>query len=324
MYSRAFFILSLTFAYYSFVFAKPLSHLPVVETGELRIRLEMQTDLWTTLYENKETPQRMYQTQIKVPLWRNKDLVASLATENEGRSIGRPDLLVGDNQVAIGGDLRSQSLGIGLEKQSNNGHQWTVFAAYESSSDEPFQQQRDISTTFTAIYQHKLNYLHHLVLGLNKSNNRGIWNAKWLPLIGLLARPDPHFQLMLGFPFFRLDWKGVRQNKLSITVLPVGLDGEYHHPLGVRWNYFSRFGVSNCSYSHRMRKENDVRLLLEEKYIDTDFYLNLSEKVTYGLHMGYGFDRRIFEARDAFFPKGKVNTLASDVYGGFNLEYRFK
>lgn len=82
--------------------AAPLGRIPLVDRGNPRIVLDSQTDLWVSPYKNKETPQRTYQTQLKIPFIKNESLTASLNIENEGRSLGRPDLLVGKNKSTLG------------------------------------------------------------------------------------------------------------------------------------------------------------------------------------------------------------------------------
>lgn len=303
--------------------ARPLGEFPAVEIGNPRIEVELLSDLWTSPYQNKENPQRLYQAEIKIPLYRSEAWKSSLNFEGEGQSLGRPDLAIGQHQILLGQDLRSQSVGFAVDKTNEDKSSIGFFISYESASDEPFQAQRDISKDFTLIYVSKLHGAWQWLTGVDQSKNRGFRNGELIPFVGFIYQTEKNFRMTAGFPFLRLDWVGNNDWGANFTAGKVGLHGELIFYAWPDISLHARSGISNRSYSHKNRVEDERRLFYEDKYLDIGFRKQLSEKTNFGIQVGHAFDRKVFEGEQVFDPIGPVVEINADLYGGIQMEYLF-
>ncbi len=303
--------------------SKSLGNFPAVEEGSPRIEFDLLSDLWRTPYQHKETPQRLYQGALKIPFLKSDTWRASLTTEAEGRSVGKPDLSVGDHQVQVRSDLRSQSVGLGIDNQAVDRSSFALFASYDSASDEPFEHRRDIFTTLTTMYTTSPQGDLQWIYGVNYSENRGFMNGKALPILGVTYQAGLQLRVTAGFPFLRLQWTDLDVWNASIVATPVGLQVQAGRIFEPNISVLIRGGIANRSYAHADRIEDERRVIFEEKYYDLGFKVPLSEHTVYGFRVGYGFGRRLFEGRRVFSPIGPVQTFDSDIYGGFHLEYLF-
>lgn len=134
--------------------AKPLGSLLTVEQGESRIEIEMLNDLWASPYQSKNTPQKITQATVKIPFFDSSGLKMSLTLEAENRSLGVPDLTVGNNQVFIGPGLSSESFGFAMGKKNEDNSSFSLFVTQESASDQPFEHTRDVWTNFQDFIDH--------------------------------------------------------------------------------------------------------------------------------------------------------------------------
>lgn len=167
--------------YYRYIFlsfqiqSRPLATFPIIEQGDSRIEFEALSDLWVSPYQRKDTPMRVGQGAIKIPFISTAKLKMSFSIDGRSRSLGMPDLTVGDDQVLVGPELRSESVGLALGKINNDNSSYSLFLSRESASDESFNHRRDMWWSTAAFYRTPPTEGWNWTLGLHRSANRGIW-----------------------------------------------------------------------------------------------------------------------------------------------------
>jgi hypothetical protein len=67
-----------------FAQAAPLDTLPVIEEDRLRVNLSTRSDLWTSVYEDKNSPLRLYDFNFRVPLDLKKKWVGAASVSKRG------------------------------------------------------------------------------------------------------------------------------------------------------------------------------------------------------------------------------------------------
>lgn len=307
----------------SYSTAKPLGVIPEIEQGETRMEVEMLSDLWTSPYHRKDTPQRITQIALKFPILKTHSTKMSFSVDGENRSHGIPDLTIGDNQVRVGPQLKNETIGFGYGKVNDDQSSYSIFWARESASDETFQHRRDTWNAYSVVFKTAPNQGWNWLYGFQHSGNRGIWNGKTIPLVGFVCQYQPNLAITVGFPFLRVDWLDDDKRSAAITLTSVGLLGRFQIEVDADLSIQIRGGLTNRAYSHVNRLEDDRRLYFEEKVIDFGSMLKLNEYTAYGFHLGYAADRKIFEATTVFSPIGPIRTVRSDIFGGFQMEYIF-
>lgn len=300
--------------------AAPLGLLPKVDEGKPRIEIEYLTDLWTS-NQNKEDDLRFSEVRFKFPFSQFDLWKISLGMHAESFSAGRPDLTVGKEPVRVGPDLRSLGAGLGVSKQDWDGSWFNYFGSYNSASDEPFSDSRDAWGEHTLVYAFAPEGSRQWYLGFNQSHNRGYLNGVPIPVFGALYRPYSDLAILVGVPFLHFELNIQKYLVTKLTMTPVGLAGELSYQarddLSVRW----RAGVASWSFLHSQRTEPESRLFVEQKYFDFSFRRALSETTSFGLALGYSFDRRIYEAEQIYRGVGGITKIKPDITGGFVMDF---
>lgn len=312
----------LTFLTTAAVQAEPLGAMHLIESGPGKIDLLFQSDLWTSPKQNKENPIRIYNLGIKYPLALSEQWKFTGQIQTEGLRIGNAGLSVGRNKVDIGGDLRSQSLSIGLEKTNTDTSSTTVFSTYGSDSDQPFQSNRDVAVDLIAYHRFVPNGGWQWVAGFDQTKNRGFLNDKLIPIVGVIYRPSGGFRAILGFPFVRLDWEQ-GDLKQSLLLSPVRVEGQLSFDYNDSVRLFTRAGISNRAYLHSQRHDDDARIIFEERYISLSALRKVSDRAFIESSFGYAFDRRLYEAKNVFDPIGEAVAAKSDFFGNLKIGFQF-
>lgn len=307
---------------FDLIYASPLGTVPLIEENNLKFIFENSSDLWTSPYQEKPSPLRVYRTSMRIPVLSGSTWKGSINVENESLSIGRSDILLGKNQVYLGSEFRSQSVGFGISQKWNEGSFLTVFGSYMSASDEPFKRGRDQWFEAHAIYRTPFQDDYHWILLLNQSRNRGFYNNHLFPYVGLSYEPTHHLQIIFGFPFFHIMWQNQDSWVKMITVTPVSLRAEMARSLDDRFivNIASAFSLR--SYLHYRRINDNERIYFEEKFIESGFKTNLTSTTSLRFSLGLSFDRKIYEAKDLYAPNSSPEKLDQDLYGRLNAEFR--
>lgn len=301
--------------------ADPLGTLPIVEAEQLRFSIEGRSDLWLSPYEDKETPVRIYNAKLHAPFYEQDDFRAMIALQSEEVSAGRSDILVGQNDIPLGSSLRSQQVGLGLSYENESYHNFSFYGAMASSSDEPFNQSRDIWPELTATYFSPYSNSWRWMAFGNYSKSRGFWNNHFLPGVGAGYRLKESLEVMFGFPFLRVMWKPTLDSSTLFALSPVGArwDSSYIYSDSLLFTFSA--GLSTRSYLHVNRSDEENRVIYEEKFIDIGFKRILSPKLYVGLKVGGSFDRSVYESKSVFKESGVEAQLGGDITGSFLLEF---
>ncbi len=300
--------------------ASLLGTVPRVDTGQVRLLTEMQSDLWTSPNQEKADPLRRYNLAGKLPVLFNDRWSASLNLEAEGLRIGRPGLIIGNDAIEVNTDLRSQSAGVGVQRRDEDGSWFSLFGSYESASNEPFKDKRDRYFAGTAIYAFEPSEKWQWIVGANQSNNRGIRNGQIMPIGGVFYRPNLNLTVAFGLPFLLIEWKN-ESSVFNLTATLVGIEGNLRKDFANDFFYQFKSGLSSRAYLHNDRIKDKNRIFFEEKYIEGGVGVRLSARTHTVLVIGQSFDRRVYEAEAIFKKTGTDHRIKADLYGTLGLEF---
>lgn len=298
-----------------------LGMIPTVDKHNLRLIIEGRTDLWTSAYRYKEAPLRLHEVRFRARLINSEFWSASAHVGAESLSSGRTDLTVGRNPVFIGSDLRSQSAGFGVKRTASDASSFSVFAAYNSSSDEPYKNTRDIWTEVSMFYEFAPQDTLQWVIAANSSKNRGFLNDQIVPFVGVHYKPGSNFSATIGFPFARFIWSNEDFWTTSVYLTPVGIHGEMAHMSLPYLSWRMKAGLSSRSYLHVNRIDDQMRLIFEEKYLEGGFKSKVSDQTFVTFSIGTSFDRALYEAKSVFYAEGSKTDLNKDLYGVIQMEF---
>lgn len=295
---------------------------PQVQEGDPRIVLEFLSDLWVSPDQNKESPIRLFDARMILPYLKTEQWTASIDLKANAYSIGEPDMVVGKEATRVGSALRSQALGLGLGRRGQDGSWLNVFANYNSAGDEPFKDSRDSWVGGSFIYGFALEGNQQWLLGVDYSRNRGWWNDHATPIVGRQFQLAPDFIFAVGFPFIYAALDIAHYLSIHLNITPVGFHGELIHDIDDKLSVRLRGGLATRSYLHSTRLHEDQRLFINNNYIALAFRRDLSEKTSFGLELGYSFQREIYEGYQVFRPEGVTRQIADDRVGGFVMEIK--
>jgi hypothetical protein len=317
------FLFILLFISASCGFAAPLGTIPVIESRNLRLFFDGRSDLWSAVAKVKSSPVRITAAEVQVPIAHAETWKASFNASDESLSLGRADFSLGKKKVFIGSDLRSESFGLGLNKEFESGSSVSIFAAFATASDRPYGAPRDEWIESNLVYRSPKLENHRWIFVVNQSNNRGFKNGTPFPYFGVSYEPEPEFKAMFGFPFLFLTWGTPDKDwKKDFKLTPFGtrFDLETNLEDQFVFNAFAAFTVR--SYLHDERIDDDDRLYYQEFSIETSVRRALSSETTVLFGIGYSFDRRLYESETIYSPNSEYTIMNNDVYGRIAMEFR--
>lgn len=302
--------------------AEPLGTSQVIEASNVKFIGEFGSDLWSSPLRDKRSPIRIYRMKMRVPVKKDEKEMASVHAEADGLSLGRADITLGKHQVYLGSDFRDQKMGFGFDRRFEGGSSFTLFGAYASASDQPFEGGRDSWLEGMAIYRRPMIDGKQWIFAMDHTKNRGYLNGVAVPYVGMLFELSEFSRLTIGFLFFRYDWVTSTEWKSSFIVTPVTARLSMGKTIGERfaWEINSAFSVR--SYLHANRVEDEQRIFSEHKFLETGFRTDLSEVTSIRFFIGGSFDRRIYEAKSLFRNEQNSVHLPSDLYGRLGVELR--
>lgn len=302
--------------------ARVLGLIPTVESRGLRLLLKTRSDLWTKPDQDKAAPVRVYGLDLRIPIVQGEKGVLSAEIHNESLHPAKTGLTVGETPELIGNNLTSRSIGLGASYQSSQQLETSIFASYESASDQPFRDTRDKWIEATAIAAIRVSDTRHWVLAVNSSNNRGFRNGELVPYIGVRQMLSTTFEATFGFPFLFLRWGETSElSGTQVTLTPVGVHLESLHQVGENVGLGVNGGLAARSYLNTNRTDDDTRVIYQETFFEAAGRLQAADGVQIGLVLGGSFNRTMYQARQVFHPIGSRTTMPSDVYGGFRMEF---
>lgn len=304
-----------------FLIAAPLGNIPEIEEDKVRLIFSARSDLWLSPYEDKETPLRIYGATLRLPVTLTEGWIGSAMLATESVSLGRTDVIVGEDTVPLNSNLQDQSAGLGLTHQLHDESSISIYGAFSSASDEPFQNDRDRWMELTAAYRSQTWGDWQGLFAVNYSKNRGFLNNQVIPFLGVSYQPKSAFRFLLGFPYLQMVWKPDLNWTTTASLTPVGGRVKANYIYSDSLLLFLDAGLSARSYLHVNRTQNDHRLIFEEKYAEIGFKRILSPKTYVGFAAGGSFDRNVYEAKTVFRPMGSKIELNGDITGRFLLEF---
>lgn len=302
--------------------AGPLGIQYIIHQERPKLELQFQSDLWTSPNQNKRNPIRVYEIAFISPIYYSESWEVGFHAGTEGLRIGNAGLSVGEHQIDIGGDLRSQSLGVSIENKGPEKRETALLLKYGSESDVPFQKARDVAVD--VILYHRFSQVGNWqnIVGLDFTKNRGYYDNLVIPLIGASYSPSENFRMYFGFPFLRFDWV-MDQAQTSFMATPVEVEATRSHRFNDFLTGFFRVGILNRSYMPSLRIEEDRRVIFEEKYSEVSALRRVSPKTTIESTFGVSVDRKLYEAKSVYAPIGEVVTVRSDIYGNLKMGFEF-
>lgn len=219
--------------------AQPLGTVPTVDEGGARFEFQFRSDLWLRMDQNKETPLRFYNTAFKLPFAKMNGWTSSLTVRGEALSLGTGDVVIGDRPVEIGPNLRSMSVGLGLEKTFDDGGALSVFAFHDSASDQPYSGGRQISNRLAVVRHRPVGGGVRWLYGAEQSGNRGYLNGRPIPVFGASVRLGESWIMALGFPFVTAQWVRDGATFVTLRLSPTGAHADAQwsdrEPVTIRW-----------------------------------------------------------------------------------------
>lgn len=301
--------------------AHPLGTFPEVITGKIRANVDLRSDIWTNPTKEKHTPLRRTEVQFQIPMVENEGFVASAHLSGEDLSLSRTDLIVGDDQIQIGTDLRYQGAGVAVAKRGSERSWSQGFVTYESASDRPFKAERDKNLYAVLLHGFKCREDLQWVVGLDHSNNRGYWDGKILPIAGAIWTLSEKDELILGFPFFQWRHLGEKDWETRLRVTGASASASYDRRAAEKTWVYSRVDISAWSYMHSERIDSDNRLFFEETSVQAGIRNILTPTVKIENALGYSFERKLYEAKKVFDRKGQQHRVGADFFVAMKLEF---
>jgi hypothetical protein len=314
------FLITFFFLLSSICYSAPLGTVPTIEETSLRLITDFRSDFWTSPYKYKSAPVRILEGKFRIPVIKSHGWTASLEFESERFGLGRADVALGSQRVFIAQDLRSESMGFGINKTFENGDSISFFNAWATASDHPYASKNSWAESFLIFRSRRIED-HRWIIGLNQSNNRGILNGKPFIYAGLQYDNDDDFAMSIGFPFFRATWGAKDEWRKTFVLTYFGSRLEVEKDLQDGFVFKTAAWFSVRSFLHDDRENTDDRLYYQEICLEPVLKKNLSEKTHLTFGVGYSFDRRLYETRTIYRPNNKTTQIENDAYTRVGLEF---
>lgn len=303
-------------------FSVPLGTIPTIEEQNLQMLFSFRSDLWTSPYTYKDSPVRIFDTDIRIPLYKSETWSASANVFSESLSLGRTQFTLGEEQVFIANSLQNQGAGFGARREFSNGGRLGFFASYATASDVPWGEPRNDYFDGTIAYQTAPAENYHWIFAINQSDNRGIHDGKPFPYFGVIYNLSENVRTTVGFPFFRIEW-GADVNWLhSFGITPFGINYWARKFLEDEFVFDGRVGLTVRSYMFDSRADDEDRLYYQEIFAEAAFKKFVTAKTGVTFALGAAVDRRLYESERIYHPNSKVTQIDNDFYGRLGVEFK--
>lgn len=307
-----------------FASAQVLGSLPVIEKSKLRFSFNGRSDLWTSPYQNKEAPVRIFAGSFKAPLFKTDNWQVSTTLQTESVSLGRSDIVIGRRERLLGIDLRHENIGLGVQRDYDDGRVISFYTAFVSASDHPFEAGRDQWFDFSTLYRSAIFYDdYRWIAYVTYSKNRGFYNSQVFPFIGISYSADKDYEFSVGFPFLIWRWHPQEahwQFLARATILGVNLDYSYENT--DTSEFYAAGAIETRSYLYSSRVEETNRLFFEETKVEVGFRKQVTDQTKFGFSLGRSLDRSLYESTTIYQHSGPRVTLKTDTYLGFMMEFQ--
>lgn len=281
-----------------------------------------ESDLFTSPLETKGAAFKSYQLDLSYPVISTSEWKPLLIVKTESTSIAQSGLTIGNDRILINKALLYRGAGVGLLKSMNDEGYLKFVALYESASDEPFLDERDIDLDLNLQYISKMRNDGQWILILSSTKNRGYLNNAVIPLVGYRFIFNQQLSTAIGLGFFETQWLFSTTETLLFQVEPVGYLLSYSKTMPMNLLWKNQVGLTTKSFLHSERVEDDMRLFLEYQYVKSGFELGITEKSYLGVDFGLVYDRMLYDGKQVFLPIGNEQNFESEWFGSF--VWRFK
>jgi len=214
--------------------------------------------------------------------------------------LGRTPVVIPESGFTVPTKLWDLSAGANFSRRLGDRRGWGAGAGVGSASDVPFHSIHETSFSAAARYELPSGERNSWVFLLNYSNNRTFLNNVPLPGVAYVVRdPANGLTAAIGFPFAMIRWKADEDWTLSASVFG-----------GANWTLEAARRVAPATLYARVEREprqwlraersdNSNRLIYDEKDVRVGARAPLGGRFGIDGSLGWSFDRRFSEARDA-------------------------
>ncbi|WP_413559295.1 hypothetical protein [Bdellovibrio sp. HCB209] len=305
--------------------AGPLGTIPTIQEQNLELVFDLRSDLWTSPYTYKESPLRITGGSFRIPLLNTESWAASALIYTEALNLGRADFQLGDKSVFIGNSLRNELVGFGIRKSWSGGSSLSAFAAFATASDDPWGSPRDDYFYASVLYRSEIIDNHNWIFGVDQSGNRGFYNGRPFPYLGVSWFANERLTVAFGFPFLHLAWDSGDPedpwgNDFRLT--PYGYTFRSSKDIGDNMilGFYSAFTVR--SYLYDAREVAEDRLYYQEILGEVYLSREVTEATSVTFAVGGSVDRKLYETERMYHPDSKMQTIENDYYGRISVEFK--
>ncbi len=199
--------------------------------------------------------------------------------------------------VDVPDSLWDFGLSTGARFYRGRGEYIGVNLAVESAADKPFNSLDEIGVDATAIYRRpRGNSADAWLFMLNYSRTRSFLENIPLPGFGYWHQPSPARLAFIGIPFLMLRQRFADAVDLQVTyIIPRYGSLELAYPMNDMFVPYLNFSSSTRDYRRADRSNNDWWLSVYEMDLSAGLNMNLSQRWSANLGVGYAFNRTLFE-----------------------------
>jgi hypothetical protein len=214
--------------------------------------------------------------------------------------LGRTSIVIPQSGFAVPTKLWDMQAGANYSCRLGDRRGWGVGGGVGSASDVPFHSIHETNLSLAARYELPSRELNSWVFLLNYSNNRTFLNNIPLPGFAYVIRePDKGLTAAVGFPFALVRYKPDEDWTLSASLF----GGSNYTVEAARRvkpvTLYARLAREPRQWLRAGRSDYSDRLIYDEKDARVGARAPLGAGLSLDGSLGWSFDRRFSEARDA-------------------------
>ena len=214
--------------------------------------------------------------------------------------LGRAPVVIPQTNFVVPTKLWDMQAGANYSRQLGDRRGWGVGGGVGSASDVPFHSIHETDLSLAARYELPSRERNSWILLLNYSNNRTFLNNVPLPGFAYVIRePDKGLTAVIGFPFALVRYKPDENWTLSASLF-----GGSNYTLEAARRVkpvtlYARLARDPQQWLRAGRSDYSNRLIYDEKDARLGARAPLGAGLSLDGSLGWSFDRRFSEARDA-------------------------
>ncbi|MGE0764250.1 MAG: hypothetical protein AB7N80_13290 [Bdellovibrionales bacterium] len=220
-------------------------------------------------------------------------------------------LSLGTQGPLLAHDFYRNEIGFQYSKDLDHHRSLGVRGNFGSASDRPFEENEDLSFSFSGSYIFPSENENFWVVTMFISNNSPLGN--YVPIPGFVyLYKTPKFVGMFGLPIASFQWMPIERWSFSFALLGPQLSSEIAYSfLFPRQQIFFSANWGQQSFLRADRSRQDDRLVFDEKRIYLGARSPLSRFLSGELQIGQAFARSVFEG-DGFFNRDRGSVDLED------------